>query len=32
MKDLIIRAEQFAQERHYGQFRKGAAKEPTLST
>ena len=30
MKDLIIRAEQFAQERHYGQFRKGAAKEPYI--
>ncbi len=28
MKDLLKRAEQFARERHYGQFRKGTAREP----
>ena len=28
MSDLIERAERFARERHAGQFRKGAAKEP----
>ena len=28
MKDLLRRAERFARQRHSGQFRKGAAKEP----
>jgi len=28
MLDLIKRAERFARERHAGQFRKGAAREP----
>ena len=28
MTDLVKRAELFARERHAGQFRKGAAREP----
>ena len=28
MEDLVSRAERFARQRHSGQFRKGAAKEP----
>ena len=31
MKDLLKSAELFARDRHFGQFRKGIAKEPYIS-